>query len=86
VFTREQDDELVMGLVEKALEKPSSNREAYLREACGDNSELFERVWHYIEWEERMHGFLLDPLPAYTGACFRAWRDIDAAMRFLQFL
>ena len=81
MLTREHDDELVMGLVE-----PSPNREAYLRETCGDNSELFERVWHYIESEERMHGFLLDPLPAYTGACFRAWRDIDAAMRFLQFL
>jgi len=61
VLTREHDDELVMGLVEKAPEKPSPNREAYLRETCGDNSELFERVWHYIESEERMHGFLVDP-------------------------
>jgi hypothetical protein len=59
---------LVMGLVEKALEKPSSNREAYLRETCGNNSELVERVWHYIEREERMHGFLLDPLPRIHGS------------------
>jgi hypothetical protein len=67
VLTREQDDELVMGLVEMALGKPSSNREAYLRENAADDSELFDRVWYYIEWEERMQGFLLDPLYPQTS-------------------
>ena len=57
-----QDDERVMSLVEQALSRAANEREAYLRSACGDNLELLERVRYYIAWDERMNGFLLEPL------------------------
>ena len=56
------DDELVMSLVDLALSHPPDQRETYLRNACGDDLELFEKTWTYVRWEERMNGFLLDPL------------------------
>src|SRR5579864_1370316 len=56
------DDDLVMSMVELALARPSAEREAYVRSACGDDSELFDQVQNYVQWEDRMKGFLLDPL------------------------
>jgi serine/threonine-protein kinase len=55
-------DDLVMGLVERALAQPAEDRESYLRNACASQPELFTVVWNYVEWEQRMNGFLLDPL------------------------
>ena len=57
-----QDDDLVMNLVEMALARPADERASYLENACDHDSQLFEEVWKYVEWEERMKGFLLDPL------------------------
>lgn len=57
-----QADELIMSLVELALTRPEGEREVYLRTACGGNSELFDKVWNYVAWENRMKGFLLEPL------------------------
>src|SRR2546422_9113942 len=57
-----QNDDLVMGLVELALGRSPEEREAYLQGVCAEDSELFTQVWKYVQWEERMNGFLLDPL------------------------
>jgi len=57
-----QDDDLIMSLVDLALARPPQEREAYLRGACHGQPELFSQVWHYVEWEQRMDGFLLTPL------------------------
>ena len=57
-----QDDELLMNLVELALSQPSEQREAYLRTACAGDPELFTQAWNYVESEERMQGFLEEPL------------------------
>src|SRR5215469_8508547 len=57
-----QDDDRVMSLVELALAQPAGEREAYLRHACGSDDGLFSQTWDYVRWEERMQGFLLDPL------------------------
>src|SRR4029453_11382829 len=86
VLTEPQDDELVMGLVERVLDKPSQDREAYLREACGDNTELLGRVWHYVEWEERMNGFLLDPLysQAASEPAFAPGELLDKRFRIVR--
>src|SRR5579863_349342 len=51
-----------MSLVERALAQPGDEREAYVRGACAADSELFDCVWKYVQSEERMRGFLLDPL------------------------
>ena len=59
-----QNDELVMTLVEQALAQPAGQREAYLRSSCGTDAHLFEQAWKYVLWEERMNGFLLEPLYA----------------------
>ena len=59
-----QDDDLVMSLVEQALAQPLTAREAYLQKACGGDAELFGQVWRYVESEQRMHGFLMEPLCA----------------------
>ncbi|MEO8591704.1 MAG: protein kinase [Candidatus Solibacter sp.] len=56
------DDDLVMSLVEMALALPPGDREAYLRSACGGSDELFTQVWAYVDSEQRMKGFLLDPI------------------------
>ncbi len=57
-----QDDDLVMSLVELALAQPPEQREAYLNSACAADTELFSQVSRYVESEQRMEGFLLDPL------------------------
>src|SRR5580658_4157992 len=51
-----------MNLVELALSQPPDAREAYLREACAGDAELFRQVWDYMQWNHRMQDFLLDPL------------------------
>jgi eukaryotic-like serine/threonine-protein kinase len=62
--TAETDDDLVMGLVEQALSQPLNDREPYLRNACAGDASLFETVWAYVNWDERMRDFLLEPLLA----------------------
>ncbi|HUJ50242.1 MAG TPA: serine/threonine-protein kinase, partial [Bryobacteraceae bacterium] len=62
MHSKAQDDDLVMNLVELALSRPANERTVYLQSACGGDTELLTQVWHYVEWEERMNGFLLDPL------------------------
>lgn len=56
------DDDLVMSLVEMALARPPEDREAYLQSACAGDSVLFGQVWNYVESEQRMKGFLSDPM------------------------
>jgi tetratricopeptide (TPR) repeat protein/TolB-like protein len=55
------DDDRLMSLVDLALAKPPGEREAYLRRECAGDSQLFERANDYVQWEERMGGFLLEP-------------------------
>jgi eukaryotic-like serine/threonine-protein kinase len=57
-----QDDELVMNLVDLALAQPAGEREAYLHNACAEDPKLFERVWDYVQREERMGEFLRESI------------------------
>jgi Flp pilus assembly protein TadD len=57
-----QDDDFVMNLVEQALSRPPDTREAWLREACDGDTEMFNEVWDYVQWNHRMKDFLIDPL------------------------
>jgi eukaryotic-like serine/threonine-protein kinase len=63
-----QDDDVVMNLVDLALARPPDERQAYLRSACSGDTDLLTQVQNYVEWEQRMNGFLLDPL--YPPASF----------------
>src|SRR5271166_5394062 len=56
------NDELVMSLVEQALNQPEEDRERYVRKECCGDASLFETVWQYVKWDERMKGFLVESL------------------------
>jgi tetratricopeptide (TPR) repeat protein/TolB-like protein len=58
---RASDDDRLMSLVESAMAQPPGEREAWLRRECADDSQLFEHACGYVESEERMGGFLLEP-------------------------
>jgi tetratricopeptide (TPR) repeat protein/TolB-like protein len=60
-YDRLPDDDRLMSLVDSALAQPADQREDYLRRLCGGDSELFEQARDYVEWEQRMDGFLLKP-------------------------
>ena len=57
-----QDDDLIMRLLTMTLEQPPAGRQAYLEDACLDDSELFKQVWYYVEATESMGDFLLQPV------------------------
>ena len=57
-----QDDDLVMNLVDLALAKPREERESFLREACSGDPDLYQQAWSYVEWDDRLRGFLQEPL------------------------
>ncbi len=59
-----QDDDLVMSLVDLALARSPDERQAYVQTACAGDSQLFSHVWSYVQWEQRMNGFLLEALHA----------------------
>src|ERR1039458_5121734 len=81
-----QDDDLVMSLVEMALARPPDDREAYLQSACAGNSGLFGQVWNYVESEQRMKGFLSDPLfpRALFEHPFEAGELLDGRFRIVR--
>jgi eukaryotic-like serine/threonine-protein kinase len=58
----ENNDDLVMSLVESALQRSPEELEPYLQSVCGGNQELYQDVRKRVEWEQRMGGFLRDPL------------------------
>ena len=80
------DDELVMNLVELALARPLEERPDYLRSVCGPDTELLTQVQNYVHWEERMNGFLLDPLypPLSDEHPFEAGQVLDNRFRIVR--
>ncbi|HLG97050.1 MAG TPA: protein kinase [Bryobacteraceae bacterium] len=83
---RVQDDEVLMSLVELALARPVDEREMYLRSACEGNCELFDRAWKYVQCEQRMNGFLLEPLcsPPALDHPFHVGELLDGRFRIMR--
>jgi len=81
-----QDDDLVMSLVEKALARPPEGRELFLQDACGGDAELLGQVWGYVQLEDRMNGFLLDPLfpPPSSEQTFEPGEMLDGRFRIIR--
>jgi tetratricopeptide (TPR) repeat protein len=75
-----------MNLVDLALAQPPGEREAYLRSACAGDFPLFDQVWHYVRWEERMAGFLLEPLYSVESAelAFDPGELLDGRFRIMR--
>ena len=43
-----RDDDFVTTLVDLALARPSEERARYLQAECGEDTDLFNRVWHCL--------------------------------------
>lgn len=81
-----QSDELVMNLVDLALSRPADERQDYLETACGGDADLLEAVRCFVQWEERMQGFLQDPvLPTPSGSpVLQPGRLLDGRFRIIR--
>jgi serine/threonine protein kinase len=81
-----QDDERLLTLAESALARAAGDREPFLREACGPDTELFDQVWDYVRWEQRMDRFLLEPLfaPLPEEPPFEPGELLDGRFRILR--
>jgi eukaryotic-like serine/threonine-protein kinase len=55
-------EERLTRLAAEALQTPAAQREIFLRAACQQDQDLYSEVAEMVEWEERMGGFLRDPL------------------------
>src|SRR5579862_6443737 len=86
MISQAQDDDLVMSLVDLALAQPPDQRDEYLENACAGNAELLALVRDYVRWEERMQGFLLDPLyrAALAEHPFQAGELLDGRFRIVR--
>ena len=51
-----------MGLVRETLQIPPDQRESYLLAACHQDKDLYSEASEIVEWDERMGGFMRDPL------------------------
>ena len=70
--SKAQDDDLVMNLVELALSRPQDEQRAYVESTCSGDIELLMTVWKYVQDEQRMNGFLLEPLYSPPASEHRA--------------
>ena len=55
-------DDTEIAIFELALSLPEADREGYLREACRHSPDTYQRVCERLSWENRMGGFLKEPL------------------------
>ena len=84
--TQALDDDRVMSLVELAMSRPRDEREAYVKSVCQGDAGLFAAVWNYVAAEQRMSGFLLDPLcpvPVYEHP-FEPGELVDSRFRIVR--
>lgn len=51
-----------MRLAGDALRTPVAERETFLKAACSNDQDLYIEVSEIVQWEERMGGFMRDPL------------------------
>lgn len=86
MLKRERNDDLVMDLVHSALSRAPEERERFVREACADDTSLFEEVWSRVEWESKMKGFLLEPVlrPAEMDVPFKPGDLLDGRFRIIR--
>lgn len=82
----EQDDDLIMELVEQALSRPQEQQEFFLQKACAGNVDLFSQVWGYVQCENRMKGFLLEPIfqPFAAEQTFQPGEVLDNRFRIVR--
>jgi hypothetical protein len=57
-----EEDERIMQMLATARRKPAAEREAYLQSVCAGDEDLRREVADALSWEERMGGFLQQPV------------------------
>ena len=77
-----EDDERVMKILAAARPKPAAEREAYLRSACAGDEDLLREVVDALSWEERMGGFLQQPVAMIADKSPRPGSAVTAAVQF----
>jgi serine/threonine protein kinase len=77
-----EEDERVMEILLAARRKPAAEREAYLRTACAGDENLRREVADSLSWEERMGGFLEQPVAMIANESLPRNAARTAAVRF----
>jgi Tol biopolymer transport system component/tRNA A-37 threonylcarbamoyl transferase component Bud32 len=77
-----EEDERVMEILAAARRKPEAEREAYLRTACAGDEELRREVVDSLSWEERMGGFLQQPVAMIADGNPQSDSAVTAAVQF----
>ena len=74
-----EEDERVMEILATARRKTAAEREAYLQSACAGDEDLRREVVDALAWEERMGGFLQQPVAVIADG------NPDSAVTAVQF-
>jgi serine/threonine protein kinase/Tol biopolymer transport system component len=77
-----EEDERVMEILAAARRKPAGEREAYLRIACAGDEDLRREVVDALSWEERMGGFLQQPVAMIADGNPPPDSAVTAALQF----
>jgi serine/threonine protein kinase/WD40 repeat protein len=77
-----EEDERVMEILVAARRKPPAEREAYLRTACAGDEDLRREVVDALSWEERMGGFLQQPVAMIADGNPPPDSAVTAAVQF----
>ena len=77
-----EEDERVMEILAAARRKPEAEREAYLRSACAGDEDLRREVADALSWEERMGGFLQQPVAMIADENPGPGSAVTAAVQF----
>jgi eukaryotic-like serine/threonine-protein kinase len=77
-----KEDERIMQILAVARPMPAAEREAYLRSVCADDEDLRREVADALSWEERMGGFLQQPVAMIVGENPTPDAAVKAAVQF----
>src|SRR5215469_13583314 len=84
--TSPEKDERIMKIVSQVRRESPEQRESLLRSLCETDSRLYQEIVETLKWEERMGGFLQQPLIALTsvGQLFRPGEVIEGRFEIVR--
>src|SRR5215470_6046087 len=86
MHTGPEKDERIMKIVSQVRRESPAGRESLLRSLCETDSRLYQEIAETLKWEERMGGFLQQPLIALTsvGQLFRPGEVIEGRFEIVR--
>jgi serine/threonine protein kinase/Tol biopolymer transport system component len=82
MISNREEDQRVMEILAAARRKPAAEQEAYLRSACAGDDELRREVADALSWEERMGGFLQQPVAIIADGNPPPSSEVTAPVQF----